>query len=68
MDALNEKNIEYGIDEGGGAFYGPKIDIKILDAIGRKWQCGTVQVDMNLPSRFNAEFINDKGEKEQPVS
>lgn len=57
----------YGIDEGGGAFYGPKIDIKILDAIGRKWQCGTVQVDMNLPSRFNVEFINDKGEKEQPV-
>ena len=67
MDALNEKNISYGIDEGGGAFYGPKIDIKILDAIGRKWQCGTVQVDMNLPLRFNAEFINDKGEKEQPV-
>ena len=67
MDALNEKNIEYGIDEGGGAFYGPKIDIKILDAIGRKWQCGTVQVDMNLPSRFNVEYINDKGEKEQPV-
>ena len=63
MDTLNEKNIEYGIDEGGGAFYGPKIDIKILDAIGRKWQCGTVQVDMNLPSRFKAEFINEKGEK-----
>ena len=52
---------------GGGAFYGPKIDIKILDAIGRKWQCGTVQVDMNLPSRFGVEYINDKGEKEQPV-
>ncbi len=67
MDALDENNITYGIDEGGGAFYGPKIDIKILDAIGRKWQCGTVQVDMNLPSRFNAEFINEKGEKEQPV-
>ncbi|RBQ27233.1 threonine--tRNA ligase [Arcobacter sp. CECT 9188] len=67
MEALDEKNIKYGIDEGGGAFYGPKIDIKILDAIGRKWQCGTVQVDMNLPSRFNVEFINDKGEKEQPV-
>ena len=67
MDALDENNIEYGIDEGGGAFYGPKIDIKILDAIGRKWQCGTVQVDMNLPSRFVTEFINDKGEKEQPV-
>lgn len=67
MDALDENGINYGIDEGGGAFYGPKIDIKILDAIGRKWQCGTVQVDMNLPSRFEAEFINDKGEKEQAV-
>jgi threonyl-tRNA synthetase len=67
MDALDENNIEYGIDEGGGAFYGPKIDIKILDAIGRKWQCGTVQVDMNLPSRFHAEFINEEGQKEQPV-
>ncbi len=44
-----------------------KSNIKILDAIGRKWQCGTVQVDMNLPSRFNTEFINEKGEKEQPV-
>jgi len=67
MDALDEKNIKYGIDEGGGAFYGPKIDIKILDAIGRKWQCGTVQIDMNLPSRFNISYINEKGEKEQPV-
>ncbi|WP_417326427.1 threonine--tRNA ligase [Halarcobacter sp.] len=67
MDALDSENLPYGIDEGGGAFYGPKIDIKITDAIGRKWQCGTVQVDMNLPSRFNIEYINDKGEKEQPV-
>ncbi len=67
MDALDENNIEYEIDEGGGAFYGPKIDIKITDAIGRQWQCGTVQVDMNLPSRFNAEYINAKGEKEQVV-
>ena len=67
MDALDENNISYGIDEGGGAFYGPKIDIKITDAIGRQWQCGTVQVDMNLPSRFNAEYINAKGEKEQVV-
>ncbi|WP_419770782.1 MAG: threonine--tRNA ligase [Candidatus Marinarcus sp.] len=67
MNALDENNIEYGIDEGGGAFYGPKIDIKILDAIGRKWQCGTVQVDMNLPSRFQAEYINEEGNKEQPV-
>ena len=61
------KSISYGIDEGGGAFYGPKIDIKILDAIGRKWQCGTVQIDMNLPSRFKIDYINEKGEKEQPV-
>lgn len=67
MEALDSENLPYGIDEGGGAFYGPKIDIKITDAIGRKWQCGTVQVDMNLPSRFNVEYINDKGEKEQPV-
>jgi len=67
MDALDKRDIKYGIDEGGGAFYGPKIDIKILDAIGRKWQCGTVQVDMNLPQRFKVEFINEKGEKEQVV-
>ena len=67
IDALTENNIDYGIDEGGGAFYGPKIDIKITDAIGRQWQCGTVQVDMNLPERFNAQFINAEGEKEQPV-
>jgi len=67
MDALDKRDIKYSIDEGGGAFYGPKIDIKILDAIGRKWQCGTVQVDMNLPQRFKVEFINEKGEKEQVV-
>ena len=67
MDALDSENLSYGIDEGGGAFYGPKIDIKILDAIGRKWQCGTIQVDMNLPSSFEMEYINAEGEKEQPV-
>jgi threonyl-tRNA synthetase len=67
MDALDEQNLSYGIDEGGGAFYGPKIDIKILDSIGRKWQCGTIQVDMNLPSRFEIEYINEEGQKEQPV-
>lgn len=67
MDALDSENLPYGIDEGGGAFYGPKIDIKILDAIGRKWQCGTVQVDMNLPERFEVEYINAEGAKEQPV-
>ena len=67
MDALDSEGLEYGIDEGGGAFYGPKIDIKILDAIGRKWQCGTVQVDMNLPERFEVEYVNAEGAKEQPV-
>ncbi len=67
MDALDENGFEYGMDEGGGAFYGPKIDIKILDAIGRKWQCGTVQVDMNLPQRFDVEYVTADNTKERPV-
>jgi threonyl-tRNA synthetase len=67
MDALDENNIPYGIDEGGGAFYGPKIDIKILDAIGRKWQCGTVQVDMNLPQRFEIEYVTENNDRARPV-
>lgn len=46
------------VDEGGGAFYGPKIDLKIRDAIGRTWQCSTVQADFNLPDRFNLEYID----------
>lgn len=65
--ALNRLNREYGIDEGGGAFYGPKIDIKITDAIGRKWQCGTIQVDFNLPERFDITYINENNEKARPV-
>ena len=67
IQALDENSIKYAIDEGGGAFYGPKIDIKILDAIGRKWQCGTVQVDMNLPQRFDLEYTNSNDQKEKPV-
>ena len=67
MDALDENGYEYGIDEGGGAFYGPKIDIKILDAIGRKWQCGTIQVDMNLPERFDISYTTSEDTKERPV-
>lgn len=66
-DALDENNYDYGIDEGGGAFYGPKIDIKILDAIGRKWQCGTIQVDMNLPERFDIHYTTSEDTKERPV-
>lgn len=66
-DALSFCGIKYGIDEGGGAFYGPKIDIKITDAIGRKWQCGTVQIDMNLPQRFALEYIDEDNTAKQPV-
>ena len=66
-DALDEKGLKYGIDEGGGAFYGPKIDIKITDALKRKWQCGTIQVDFNLPARFNLEYIDENNERKQPV-
>jgi len=65
--ALDENNLPYTIDEGGGAFYGPKIDIKITDAIGRKWQCGTIQVDFNLPERFEVEYVAEDNTRKQPV-
>ncbi|AXP08930.1 threonine--tRNA ligase [Campylobacter hepaticus] len=65
--ALEEQGLKYGIDEGGGAFYGPKIDIKITDALKRKWQCGTIQVDFNLPNRFGLEYIDTNNERKQPV-
>lgn len=66
-EALDENGYKYGIDEGGGAFYGPKIDIKITDALKRKWQCGTIQVDFNLPERFDLAYIDENNEKQQPV-
>jgi len=66
-DALTENNLEFGIDEGGGAFYGPKIDVKITDALGRKWQCGTIQVDFNLPERFGVEYVAEDNTRKQPV-
>ena len=66
-EALDENGHKYGIDEGGGAFYGPKIDIKITDAIGRKWQCGTIQVDFNLPERFELEFTDSDNTPKRPV-
>lgn len=56
--ALQRKGWSYDVDEGGGAFYGPKIDLKIQDAIGRKWQCSTVQCDFNLPERFDLEYAS----------
>jgi threonyl-tRNA synthetase len=66
-DALDENGHKYGIDEGGGAFYGPKIDIKITDALKRKWQCGTIQIDFNLPERFGLTYVNENNAKTQPV-
>jgi threonyl-tRNA synthetase len=65
--AMDTNNLPYEIDEGGGAFYGPKIDIKITDAIGREWQCGTIQLDFNLPERFKLEYNAESNEKIQPV-
>ncbi len=65
--AVKKYGLEYNIDEGGGAFYGPKIDIKLKDCLDRLWQCSTLQLDFNNPHRFELEFVNQKGEKEQPV-
>ncbi|SVA78213.1 uncharacterized protein METZ01_LOCUS131067 [marine metagenome] len=65
--ALLSKDLDYVIDEAGGAFYGPKIDIKIKDAIGRLWQCSTIQLDFNLPERFDMQYIGSDGKKHNPV-
>jgi len=65
--ALEKKGLEYTLDEGGGAFYGPKIDIKIRDAIGRQWQCSTVQLDFNLPERFDMEYVSESNERKRPI-
>ncbi|MGB6301218.1 MAG: threonine--tRNA ligase [Rivularia sp. (in: cyanobacteria)] len=66
-EALDNKGWNYIIDEGGGAFYGPKIDIKIQDAIGRLWQCSTIQVDFNLPERFDMQYVADDDTKKRPI-
>ena len=66
-NAMDKNSLAYEIDEGGGAFYGPKIDIKITDAIGREWQCGTIQLDFNLPERFKLEYNDEGNNKIQPV-
>ena len=65
-NALKKTGYEYEVDEGGGAFYGPKIDIKIKDAIGRLWQCSTIQFDFNLPERFDISYIDSSGKKARP--
>ena len=65
--ALGIREVPYKVDEGGGVFYAPKIDIKVHDAIGREWQGATVQIDLNLPERFDVTFVNAQGQRERAV-
>ena len=65
--ALKEKELDYQINEGDGAFYGPKIDIKLKDALNREWQCATIQCDFSLPERFGLEYVNEDGKTTQPI-
>ena len=65
--AIEELGREYTVNEGDGAFYGPKLDFHLVDAIGRTWQCGTIQLDMQLPERFELEYTGEDGEKHRPV-
>jgi threonyl-tRNA synthetase len=65
-DSLKRTGIEYAVDQGGGAFYGPKIDLKVKDAIGREWQLSTIQFDFNLPERFDLTYIGEDGQPHQP--
>lgn len=66
-NALDELKLPYVINEGDGAFYGPKIDFHLEDSIGRTWQCGTIQLDFQLPQRFEAEYIGEDGNKHRPI-
>ncbi|MBQ9634841.1 MAG: threonine--tRNA ligase [Acidaminococcaceae bacterium] len=65
--ALEANHLDYIINEGDGAFYGPKIDFHLQDSIGRTWQCGTIQLDMQLPEKFNCEYTGEDGQKHRPV-
>ena len=65
--ALDDLGVQYTINEGDGAFYGPKIDFHLQDCLGRTWQCGTIQLDMNLPERFDLTYVGADGEKHRPV-
>ncbi len=65
--ALESRGISFEVDPGEGVFYGPKIDVKIKDVIGRAWQCSTIQVDFNLPERFDLEFVSDDGSRQRPI-
>ena len=66
-NAMKSKGMAYKINAGDGAFYGPKLDFKIKDCIGRTWQCGTIQLDFNLPERFDLTYVGADGEKHRPV-
>ena len=66
-NAIEAKGIEYVINPGDGAFYGPKLDYHIEDSLGRTWQCGTIQLDMNLPERFQIEYVGEDGQKHRPI-
>ncbi len=66
-EACEKSGKEFKVNPGDGAFYGPKLDFKVKDCMNRVWQCGTIQLDMNLPERFDVDYINEKGEKERPV-
>ena len=67
IDALNALNMPFTINEGDGAFYGPKIDFHLEDCLGRTWQCGTIQLDFQMPLNFNLEYTDEKGEKQRPI-
>ena len=67
LNTIKSLNVPYEINSGEGAFYGPKLEFVLRDAIGRDWQCGTVQIDLNLPERLDCNFINSEGNKERPV-
>ena len=66
-DALDDLGLDYVVNEGDGAFYGPKIDFHLTDAIGRTWQCGTIQLDFQLPQRFDLDYVGEDGEKHRPI-
>ena len=65
-DVIQERGLPYDIDEGGAVFYGPKIDVKMIDALGREWQCTTIQFDFNLPERFDVSYIAEDGREHRP--
>ena len=67
INALNKLNLPYTVNEGDGAFYGPKIDFHLEDSLGRTWQCGTIQLDFQMPINFKLEYIDENGEKQRPI-